>query len=168
MNHRREEGVMAYRRQTVSLGLALMILAGFLAGTPQWRTIKGPDDLPEEFCTIWKEGDHLITFGRHLVVLGGTARPMYNVLNYPLGNAVGCLLSVAPSGEGVRSDVCLGSPNLMIRAKTRPMIYTEVRPATGTGGGASEARAACFEISTNSSRLKSRYSNRQRSWRSPF
>ena len=54
---------MSYRYQTVSLGLALMFLAVSLTAAPQWKTIKGPDDLPEEFCTSWREGDHLITFG---------------------------------------------------------------------------------------------------------
>lgn len=124
---------MKHMRGFLAAGSALILLVVTLWGAPQWKTLESADDLPEAFCSTWEKGDHLITFGRHTAIFGGISRPMYNVLNYPIGDGKGCLISLALSGEGIQSDICLGSPYFSIKSKRRPLFYSDIEPMTARG-----------------------------------
>lgn len=124
---------MKRMRGLLAAGSAVILLTATLLGTPQWKVLEEADDLPEAFCSTWQEGDYLITFGRHMAIFGGVSRPMYSVLNYPIGNGIGCLISLAPSGAGTQSDICLGSPYFSINSKARPLFYSEIKPLTARG-----------------------------------
>lgn len=123
---------MKLRIWLLILGMTLFTLGSPLTAAPQWKTLDDSSDLPEDFCSSWKKGDLMITFGSNLAVIGGVSRPMFSVLNYPIGDGLGCLLSLAPSGQGIRSDICLGSPNLRIRSKQRPLVYSEIKMLPGS------------------------------------
>jgi hypothetical protein len=140
----KKEGGLKTLRRLLVLGSAVVLLAATLSSTPQWKTLKNADDLPETICSTWEKGDLLITFGRHMAIFGVAARPMYSVLNYPIGDGKGCLLSLAPAGQGIQSDICMGSPYLTLKAKARPVFYSEVTPLTAGSGGPNRIRAAGF------------------------
>jgi len=124
---------MKRKRGLLAAGSAVILLTATLLGTPQWKVLEEADDLSEAFCSTWQEGDYLVTFGRHMAIFGGVSRPMYSVLNYPIGNGIGCLISLAPSGAGIQSDICLGSPYFSINSKARPLFYSEIKPLTARG-----------------------------------
>ncbi len=132
---------MKTSRGLLILGCAVILVTASLSGTPQWKTLEKADDLPDAFSTTWEKGDLLVTFGRHMAIFGGESRAMFSVLNYPIGDGKGCLLSLAPTGEGIQSDICMGSPYLTVRAKARPVVYSEVTPLAARGRNPEGIRA---------------------------
>lgn len=77
--------------------LFLFLLLPFLiqAEDLQLKIVNTTEDLPENFCTIWKKGDYLVSDGEYLVLLGGSARPIKDILNFPASNAMGSIISFA-------------------------------------------------------------------------
>ena len=120
------------------------LLIGSLHGSDfQIKTIKNADDLPEEFCTIWKPGDILISDGRYLVLLGGVPRPLDSwLLNYPNSNAMGSIIGFAPVGEDVVSDLSIGSPVIKILERRDYLSYSSVKPVKGQRKGAITFKAS--------------------------
>jgi len=50
----------AFSKTVLSIFI-LLIPVLFFGAEFQMKVIKGEDDLPEKFCTIWKSGDYLVS-----------------------------------------------------------------------------------------------------------
>lgn len=94
----------------------------------QIKIIKTAEDLPENFCTIWEKGDYLISDGKYLALLGGTARSLKDILNFPSSNALGSIISFVVAGENLVSNLSIGSPIIRIREKPEYLTYSSLKP----------------------------------------
>lgn len=122
----------------------LFILIPFLlqAAEFQVKVIKSEDDLPEKFCSHWAKGDYLIFDGKNLTLIGGTKRPLKNLLNYPGINAMGSIIGFAPSGgKKIVGNLNIGSPSIRIKKKREYLTYTSVKPLKKTA----QKEAVAFE-----------------------
>lgn len=107
--------------------LSTLWIPSLLLGTQvEVKPIQGPQDLPEEFCTIWEEGDYLIRGGGYQAIIGGSSRTLLSVLNYPTSDAMGCILSFIPSEGNLVSDLSIGSPSIEIEEDRNFIKYSEV------------------------------------------
>jgi hypothetical protein len=95
----------------------------------QMKVIKGEDDLPEKFCSIWKSGDYLISNGKNLALIGGVKRYLKSSSNYPAADAQGCIISLAPAGKKLVSDLIVGAPVIRIQDKKQEVFYSTIKPS---------------------------------------
>ncbi len=113
-----------------ALGLMLLFLStSFLySGEFEIRTIADKNDLPEKFCTLGEKGDYFISDGKYLILIGGSPRTLYSILNYPAADAMGSIIGFAPAGKNLVGDTIIGSPYLWIGEKRKYINYTSVKP----------------------------------------
>lgn len=113
----------------------VLFLFDFLVLGAHIQRIESEQDLPEEFCTLWEEGDYIIEFGENLALIGGTSRQLYSVLNYPAADAKGNILSLVPSDRGLTSDLIIGSPFIEFGRERHMIDYTILsHRKTGSSG----------------------------------
>ncbi len=115
----------------------IILLTGSLQGSEfQIKVVKNAEDLPEEFCTIWKPGDILLSDGQYLVLLGGVPRPLDSwLLNYPDSNAMGSIIGFAPAGEDVVGNLSVGSPVIKFLERRDYLTYATLKPVEGQEEG---------------------------------
>lgn len=95
----------------------------------QVKVIKQAYDLPEKFCRLWEKGDFLVSDGKNLVLIGGTARALKSFSSsVPTANARGSIISFVPAGKNILSDLNIGSPYIRIDNKREYVTYTSVNP----------------------------------------
>lgn len=114
-------------RKTVFTLIILLIPAFLLGNQSQVKIIKSEDDLPEKFCTIWKKGDHLLFNGQNLAIIGGVRRYLKSTTNYPAADALGCILSFAPAGQNMTSDLIAGAPVIRFSDKKVELLYSSIK-----------------------------------------
>jgi len=117
----------AFNKAVLSIFILLIPLLLFGAEF-QMKVIKGEDDLPEIFCTIWKSGDFLVSDGKNMAIIGGVKRYLKSSTNYPAADALGCIISLAPAGKKLKSDLIVGAPVLRIQGKKEDVFYSSVKP----------------------------------------
>ncbi len=124
----------------------VFLFFGSLQGSDfQTRIIKNADDLPEEFCTIWKQGDILLSDGQYLLLLGGVPRPLDSwLLNYPNSNTMGSIIGFAPAGDDVVSNLNIGSPVIKILERRDYLSYSSLKPVEGQAKGVMTFKASAF------------------------
>ncbi|MDH4258651.1 MAG: hypothetical protein OEV50_07530, partial [Candidatus Aminicenantes bacterium] len=116
----------AYRK---SLAAFLLLIPVLLLGSEfQVKIIQSEDDLPEKFCSIWKAGDFLVSDGETLAIIGGVKRYLKSTTNYPAADALGSIISFAPAGKKVKSDMIVGAPVIRIKDKKEEVFYSSVKP----------------------------------------
>jgi hypothetical protein len=106
----------------------LLIPVLFFGAEFQMKVIKSGNDLPEKFCTIWKSGDYLISNGKNLALIGGVKRYLKTDTNYPVADALGCLISLVPAGKKLEGDLIVGAPVIRIQDKKEGVFYSSVQP----------------------------------------
>ena len=100
-----------------------------LASEFQVKVIEKEDDLPEKFCSVGEKDDFLISDGKNLVLIGGTARFLkFPPSLVPTANAMGSIISFVPAGKNILSDLNIGSPYIRIDNKREYVTYTSVNP----------------------------------------
>lgn len=109
----------------VVLLLAVLAWARPSAGA-EIKMLAAAGDLPEAFSTTWAKGDLLVSEAGYLAIVGGTRRPLRTPMNYPAADAMGSLLAFVPAGRGLRNDVNIGAPVVMIGRKPEYLVYTSV------------------------------------------
>jgi len=88
------------------------------------KIIKSASDLPEQFCSVWKKGDYLVTDGKFLILIGGTARLQASFYKYPIENMMGSILGFGP--KETRGDLMIGSPMVKVRGRMTYVGYSSV------------------------------------------
>ncbi len=116
-----------FKRTVLSLFI-LFISSLLFSAEFQMKVIKGEDDLPEKFCPIWKSGDYLISDGKKLALIGGVKRYLKSSTNYPVADALGCIISLAPAGKKLESELIVGAPVLRIQDEKEDVFYSSVKP----------------------------------------
>jgi hypothetical protein len=125
----------------------LCLLDAFLPGAEvAVKVIQSETDLPEKFCPIWKKGDILVSDGRYLLLIGGTARPQKTILNNLAADARGSILSFVPAGKNLESALNIGAAAIRIKRKTNYVIYKAVsQPQRDSDGSLSFECAGSYE-----------------------
>jgi hypothetical protein len=138
------------------LGICILLIPVLLFGAEfQMKIIKGEDDLPEKFCTIWKSGDYLISNGQNLALIGGVKRYLKTSTNYPAADALGCIISLAPAGKKLESDLIVGAPVIRIQDKKEDVFYSSVKPVkVNSPDGAFTVEAAAVYKGKKGSKAK--------------
>jgi hypothetical protein len=88
------------------------------------KVIRNAADLPEQFNTLWREGDVLVSNDKNLVLFGGTERVLRSYYQYPIEHTLGSVLGYVPKGKGLMSDMVIGSPYIRIKNKCRYLNYS--------------------------------------------
>jgi len=81
-------------------------------------------DLPEQFNTLWKEGDILVSDSKNLILFGGTERVLRSYYQYPIEHTLGSVLGYVPKGKNLKSNMVIGSPYIRIKNKSRYLNYS--------------------------------------------
>jgi len=110
----------------LSLGWILFLPLLLQAGQFQVKAIKNAGDLPEKFCSAWKEGDYLVSDGENLVLIGGTERVLKSYYQYPIEHTLGSILSFVPGGKNLTSDLMIGAPYIRVKNRSRYLAYTSL------------------------------------------
>ncbi len=111
------------------LSIFILLIPFLLFGSEfQMKVIKGEDDLPEKFCPTWKNGDYLISDGKNLALIGGVKRYLKSSTNYPVADALGCIISLVPAGKKLKSELIVGAPVLRIQDEKEDVFYNSVKP----------------------------------------
>jgi hypothetical protein len=120
------------------------------------KKIEEEKDLPEQFCTVWKKGDILVSDGNYLAIFGASSRPLrLSGGNYATDNAMGSILSFVPSGQGLQCEMAIGSPDLRIKDQRHYVYYTSVKSTTKKSRGGNIAVVATGEyIGENKEKLE--------------
>ena len=106
-------------------GILILFLPILLQGAEfEVKVIKNAADLPEQFNTLWKEGDVLVSDGKNLIIFGGTDRVLKSYYKYPIEHTLGSVLGYVPKGKGFKSDLVIGSPYIRIKNKRRYLGYS--------------------------------------------
>ncbi len=109
--------------------LLLSLLTPFLQGEEfEIKVLADKNDLPEKFCTLGEKGDYFISDGKYLILIGGTSRTLYSILNYPAADAMGSIIGFAPAGKHSVGNTIIGSPYLRIDGQRKDVPYTSVKP----------------------------------------
>jgi len=107
------------------LGILVLCVPILLLGAEfEVKVIKSAVDLPEPFCTLWKEGDVLVSDGQNLLLFGGTDRVLKSYYQYPIEHTLGSVLGYVPKGKGYTSDLVVGSPYIRIKNKSQYLGYS--------------------------------------------
>lgn len=116
------------------IGLVLtsiyLILAPLSLPAPAYQTqvIQAADDVPGNMSSLWRKGDLLLSFGEYLAVIGNSSRRLDSAkIHYPTADALGSLISLAPAGQNIHSDICIGSPHLRLREKQEFVAYNSLK-----------------------------------------
>jgi hypothetical protein len=88
------------------------------------KVIKNAADLPEQFNTLWRKGDVLVSDDKNLVLFGGTERVLKSYYQFPIEHTLGSVLGYVPEGKGLMSDMVIGSPYIRIKNKCRYINYS--------------------------------------------
>jgi hypothetical protein len=106
-------------------GILILFVPILLQGAEfEVTVIKSGADLPEQFNTLWKEGDVLVSDGKNLVLFGGTDRVLRSYYQYPIEHTLGSVLGYVPEGKGFKSDLVVGSPYIRIKNKSQYLGYS--------------------------------------------
>jgi len=106
-------------------GILILCVPILLIGAEfEVKVIKSAADLPEQFNTLWKEGDVLVSDDKNLVLFGGTDRVLRSYYQYPIEHTLGSVLGYVPKGKGFMSDLVVGSPYIRIKNKSQYMGYS--------------------------------------------
>jgi hypothetical protein len=106
-------------------GILILCVPILLIGAEfEVKVIKSAADMPEQFNTLWKKGDVLVSDGKNLVLFGGTDRVLRSYYQYPIEHTLGSVLSYVPKGKGNKSDLVVGSPYIRIKNKSQYMGYS--------------------------------------------
>ena len=118
--------------------LSLFLCLPFLLGAAeiQVKVIKGAEDLPEQFCSLWQKGDYLLSDGKTLAIIGASSRSVKTILNYPSPDVMGSIISFVPAGKNLESNMIIGSPLLRRKDRREELAYTSVQPLKETQQGA--------------------------------
>jgi hypothetical protein len=93
----------------------------------QVKKINSKDDLPENFCSVWKKGDYFLSDGKTLTIIGASSRPMgLSSGNYMTDNAMGSIISFVPAGQNLECAMAMGSPRIEIKDKRKYVYYTGI------------------------------------------
>lgn len=107
------------------LGILILCIPILLQGAVfEVKVIKSAADLPEQFNTLWKEGDVLVSDGKNMVLFGGTDRILRSYYQYPIEHTLGSVLGYVPKGKGIKSDLVIGSPYIRIKNKSQYLSYS--------------------------------------------
>ncbi len=106
-------------------GILILFLPILLQGAEfEVKVIKNAADVPEQFNTLWKAGDVLVSDGKNLIIFGGTDRVLKSYYKYPIEHTLGSVLGYVPKGKGFKSDLVIGSPYIRIKNKRRYLGYS--------------------------------------------
>ena len=121
---------MAKMKKICLISFLLFILSTSLLSGEEFeiKTIADKMDLPEKFCTLGEKGDYFISDGKYLILIGGTSRTLYSILNYPAADAMGSIIGFAPTGKNLVGDTIIGSPYFRIDEERKPIRYASVKP----------------------------------------
>lgn len=107
------------------LGILILYIPILLQGAEfEVKVIKSAADLPEQFNTLWKKGDVLVSDGKNLVLFGGTDRVLRSYYQNPIEHTLGSVLGYVPKGKGFKSDLVVGSPYIRIKNKSQYLGYS--------------------------------------------
>lgn len=121
---------------------ALLSAAAQESPAPAIKVIRGPEDVPDNFCSLARKGDFLVFDGRDYAVLGAAPRSLVTSSNYPYGQAMGSLLGFVPAGKpAAGSDLNIGAPVLRLGDKTHHLGYSKLERIGGLDGN----RTMAFE-----------------------
>jgi hypothetical protein len=129
--------------------MSFCLLLSFCAQSPdvEVKEIEGEKDLPEQFCTVWKKGDILVSDGNYLAMFGASSRTLrLSSGNYATDNAMGSILSFVPAGQGLRCEMAIGSPDIRIKDRRHYVHYTSVKHTTQKSRGGNLAVVATGEF----------------------
>jgi hypothetical protein len=118
-------------------GILILCVPILLIGAEfEVKVIKNAADLPEQFNSLWKEGDVLVSDGKNLVLFGGTNRVLRSYYQYPIEHTLGSVLGYVPKGKGFKSDLVVGSPYIRIKNKSQYLGYSSFSaiPQKAQGG----------------------------------
>lgn len=132
------EGIKKYAFFILILFVLILFVSVLVSGEEfEVKVVKSAEDLPEKFCTIWKEGDFLISDGQTLTLIGGSQRTLKTTTNSPTPGVMGSIISFVPAGKNLESTLVIGSPSFRIKDKREDLSYTQLRPLKEkTPGGA--------------------------------
>ncbi len=110
------------------IGILVLCVPILLIGAElEVKVIKNAADLPEQFNTLWREGDILVSDGKNLVLFGGTERVLSSYYKYPIEHTLGSVLGYVPKGKGLKSNLVIGSPYIRLKNKSRYLDYSSFR-----------------------------------------
>jgi len=118
-------------------GILILCVPILLIGAEfEVKVIKNAADLPEQFNTLWKEGDVLVSDDKNLALFGGTDRVLRSYYQYPIEHTLGSVLAYVPKGKGFKSDLVIGSPYIRIKNKSQYLGYSSFSaiPQKAEGG----------------------------------
>jgi len=96
----------------------------------QVKKITGENDLPESMCSVWQKDDYFVSDGKTSAILGASSRYLgLSSGNYATDNAMGSIISFAPAGENLKSDMAIGSPYIRINNERKYAYYTAITPS---------------------------------------
>ncbi len=106
-------------------GILILCVSILLQGEEfEVKVIKSMADLPEQFSTLWKEGDILVSDGKNHILFGGTERVLRSYYQYPIEHTLGSVLGYVPKGKNLKSNMVIGSPYIRIKNKSRYLNYS--------------------------------------------
>ncbi len=106
-------------------GILILCVPLLLQGAEfEVKVIKSATDLPEQFNTLWNEGDVLVSDGTNLILFGVTDRVLRSYYQYPIEHTLGSVLGYVPKGKGSKSDLVIGSPYIRIKNKSQYLGYS--------------------------------------------
>ena len=105
--------------------ISLLFIPLLLQGAKfEVKVIQSSEDLPQEFCRIWKKGDTFISDGKNMALIGGIKRPLKTFSSV---NAMGNLISFVPAGKNLVSDLGIGAPVIRIKYKSEYLTYSSLK-----------------------------------------
>lgn len=126
-------------------GILVLCIPFWLLGAEfEVKKIKSAADLPEQFNTLWKEGDVLVSDDKNLILFGGTDRVLKSYYKYPIEHTLGAVLGFVPKGKGNKSDLIIGSPYIRIKNKSQYMGYSSFNAIPQTLGESLQFVAVAF------------------------
>jgi hypothetical protein len=106
-------------------GILILCVSILLQGEEfEVKVIKSRADLPEQFNTLWKKGDILVSDGKNIILFGGTERVLKSYYQYPIEHTLGAVLGYVPKGKNLKSNIVVGSPYIRIKNKNRYLNYS--------------------------------------------
>jgi len=106
-------------------GILILCVSILLQGEGfEVKVIKSMADLPEQFNTLWKKGDILVSDSKYLILFGGTERVLRSYYQYPIEHTLGSVLGYVPKGKNLKSNMVIGSPYIRIKNKSRYLNYS--------------------------------------------
>lgn len=120
-----------YQNQSLPSSIVFLLFIPLILQSTGFKVkiIQDSEDLPYEFCRLWKKGDIFVSNRKIWALIGSTERPLkrFDRVYAMEVSARGSVISFVPAGKNLISDTGIGAPVIETEEKRKYLTYSSLK-----------------------------------------